>query len=227
MKKTLLTTSLLMALTSNASAQETTSLEDLLSLSGNEAHIIQKSDSISISGILNEVSTIIGDQIVQNRDVINAKDSRIAVATIVDVDTMDIVDRVGRALTEVMMHEMQVRGFRIVDFKVTDYINVRGDGDTIFSRDVTNLKESENINYVLAGTYTKHADGIVLHIRLIDMSDHVVISSAQANIPKRFLDKLKNNQSDVAVGVVDEKPFELKAKVEKAPSVNPNSVSLK
>ena len=226
MKKTLLSAAILL-FSATASAQETTTLEDLMSLSGDEAHIIQKSDSVSVSGLLNEISTIIGDQIVQNRDVINAKESRIAVATIVDVDTMDMVDRVGRALTEVMMHEMQVRGFRVVDFKVTEFINVRGDGDTIFSRDVADLKEAENINYVLAGTYTKHADGIVLNMRLIDMSDHVIVSSAQANIPKRFLEKLKDDQSDVDVGVVEEKPFELKVKVEKAPAVSPNSVSLK
>lgn len=227
MKKTLLSAAILMASAATVSAQETTTLEDLVSLSGSEPHIIQKSDSVSVSGLLNEISTIIGDQIVQNRDVINAKESRIAVATIVDVDTMDIVDRVGRAMTEVMMHEMQVRGFRVVDFKVTEFINVRGDGDTIFSRDVSGLKEQENINYVLAGTYTKHADGIVLNMRLIDMSDHVIVSSAQANIPKRFLEKLKDDQSDAEVGVVEEKPFELKVKVEKTPPVNPNSVSLK
>mgnify|MGYP004002678329 FL=1 len=218
---------LILSATASTSASETTTLEDLISLNMPETQIIHKSDSISVSGILNEGSTIIGDQIVQNRNIINAEDSRIAITSIVDVDTMGSIDKVGRALTEVMMHEMQVRGFRVVDFKVTDFISVRGNGDSIFSRDISKLNKEEDINYILAGTYTKHIDGIVLNMRLIDMSDHVVVSSAQATIPRRFMDKLTQDYSTADVGVIEAEVQEVVKPIHRAPDVETFSVQLK
>jgi TolB-like protein len=210
----------------NPSFSQETSLQDLITLSNGEPTIIEKSDSLSISGFLNEVSTIIGDQIAINRDTINSKESRLAVASIVDVETMNSVDKIGRSLTELLMHEMQVRGFRVVDYKVTNSINVRGDGDVIFSRDVEKLKAEESINYVLSGTYTKHSDGLVLNIRLIDMSDHVVVSSAQADIPLRYLRKLYDDHATVNVGEVIEKKVEVKININRVPSAQVNLVPL-
>ena len=210
----------------NPSFSQETSLQDLITLSTGEPTIIEKSDSLSISGFLNEVSTIIGDQIAINRDTINSKESRLAVASIVDVETMNSVDKIGRSLTELLMHEMQVRGFRVVDYKVTNSINVRGDGDVIFSRDVEKLKAEESINYVLSGTYTKHSDGLVLNIRLIDMSDHVVVSSAQADIPLRYLRKLYDDHATVNVGEVIEKKVEVKININRVPSAQVNLVPL-
>lgn len=196
---------LLMSTPVSANANDTIYLNDMMSLTGSSPVMsASKINLMSTSGVLNEVGTIIGDQIVLNKNQFDVNQMRLAVSTVVDVNDMSTVDKIGRALTEVLMHQMQVRGFNVVDFKVRNHIHVTANGDVVFTRDVTQLHEEENINFVLAGTYTTYNDGIVLNIRLVDMSDHTLISSAQADIPQHHVTALLGHQAKVNVGEVKE-----------------------
>jgi TolB-like protein len=89
-------------------------------------------------------------------------------------------DKVGLALEERLMHEMQSRGFRIVDYKITGTLKIRPTGDFVYSRNVSELKNEYNIHYFLAGVIESNADGYVIHARLVDATNNLLVSSAQA-----------------------------------------------
>ena len=127
----------------------------------------------SASNTLNQVSSFLATQLARNRDIKNVSDSRIAVASFVNMTSLDETDRLGMTLAENLMHEMYVRGFGVVDFKARDHVKVRSNGDFVFSRDVAELRRNHNIHYFLAGTVARNGDGVVINARLIQADSGV------------------------------------------------------
>jgi TolB-like protein len=172
------------------------------------------------SNTLNQVSSFLATQLARNRDIKNVSDSRIAVASFVNMTTLDETDRLGMTLAENLMHEMYVRGFGVVDFKARDHVKVRSNGDFVFSRDVAELRRNHNIHYFLAGTLARNGDGIVINARLIQADSGVIVSSGQAFLNNRDLNYIL---SDANRGAVE------KVVVERSvvPPLKPNTVFIR
>ncbi|NPA82036.1 MAG: hypothetical protein GXO31_05460 [Epsilonproteobacteria bacterium] len=139
------------------------------------------------AGYINQIVGTIADQLGQNKDFKNIKDTPIAVASIVNLENYKQTDKLGNVIEENLIHEMQVRGFKVVDYKTMPTIKVGAKGDYAFSRLLYELKKEQHINYVLAGTYTKYRGGIAINCRLIDLKTNVVVSSAQTYIPAQLV----------------------------------------
>jgi len=172
------------------------------------------------SNTLNQVSSFLATQLARNRDIKNVSDSRIAVASFVNMTTLDETDRLGMTLAENLMHEMYVRGFGVVDFKARDHVKVRSNGDFVFSRDVAELRRNHNIHYFLAGTLARNGDGIVINARLIQADSGIIVSSGQAFLNNRDLNYIL---SDANRGAVE------KVVVERSvvPPLKPNTVFIR
>lgn len=137
-------------------------------------------DNTNSTARFNQLAAFLADQLTHNRAIKNISDSRIAVASFVTLPTLTETDKVGLALEERFMHEMQSRGFRIVDYKITGSLKIRPTGDFVYSRSVGELRSEHNIHYFLAGVIESSSDGYVIHARLVDASNSLVVSSAQA-----------------------------------------------
>lgn len=75
----------------------------------------------------------------------------IAVTSFVDLQNMDTTNWLGNSVTEGFIHQLQQRGFQVVDFKTTGSIQVTHQGDFAFSRDWKDLAQQQEIQYVLTG----------------------------------------------------------------------------
>ncbi len=139
------------------------------------------------AGYINQIVGTIADQLAQNKDFKNIKDTPIAVTSIVNLENYKETDKVGNVIEENLIHEMQVRGFKVVDYKTMPTIKIGKHGDYAFSRLLYELRKEQHINYVLAGTYTKYSNGIAVNCRLIDLKNNVVVSTAQTFIPGQLL----------------------------------------
>ena len=91
------------------------------------------------SATLNQVTTFLANQLANNRDIKNVSDSRIAVASFVNINNLDETNKLGMELAENLMHEMHVRGFGVVDFKTREALKVKANGDFAFSRDLQRI----------------------------------------------------------------------------------------
>jgi len=140
---------------------------------------------LSTSGKLGLIASFLADQLAHNRDLKNVSESRIAVTSFVNLQTLKETNKIGMLLSENMIHDFQVRGFPVVDFKTLPFIQVTPTGDFIFSRRVNELRSEYNINYFLTGTYSNNSDGVVINARLLDARSALVVSTAQAFIPAR------------------------------------------
>jgi len=174
------------------------------------------------AGYINQIVGSIADQLAQNKDFKNIKDTPIAVASIVNLENYKQTDKLGNVIEENLIHEMQVRGFKVVDYKTMPTIKIGKNGDYAFSRLLYELKKEQHINYVLAGTYTKYRGGIAINCRLIDLRSNVVVSSAQTYIPGQLVSAVDyKNGFDIYPGGVT------KIKVVKViPKVTENTVKL-
>jgi TolB-like protein len=144
---------------------------------------LNKSDNAS--GNLNKLATFIAEQLTHNRDLVNLKESRVAVTSFVNLENLRETDKLGLSLSELLIHKLQLSGFKVVDFKTMGDIKVTPNGDYVFSRNPADLKNEYNIHYFLSGTLTKSQDGIVVNARLLDAKTSLVTSSAQAFISAR------------------------------------------
>lgn len=151
----------------------------------------------SSSGNLNKLATFLAEQITHNRDLINLKESRVAVTSFVGLENLRETNKIGLSLAELMMHKLQLSGFKVVDYKTMSSIVVSPSGDYVFSRNPSDLQNEFNIHYFLTGTLTKTLEGIVVNARLIDAKTSLVASSAQVFIPARDARKLTNEYADI------------------------------
>lgn len=102
----------------------------------------------------------------------------------------DDTDLLGNQLSESFMHEVHQFGLGVVDFKTTDYIRVTPAGDFVFSRDFTELKEEQPIEFVLGGTLVQHQGGTLVNARLVSVSTKQVLATAQGFIPQPVVNAL-------------------------------------
>jgi TolB-like protein len=132
------------------------------------------------AGRFNDVVRFLADQLTQNRDIKNLAETHFAVASIVALDDVSHTNKIGFLLQEHLLHELQTRGFKVVDFKLmSDQIQVTKDGDFAFSRDVKRLKKSYDVAQVVSGSYSFQAEGIVFNLRAIDTKTGVISTTAQ------------------------------------------------
>lgn len=171
----------------------------------------RKIEDGSASARLNQLASLLADQLTHNRDLKNVSDSRIAIATFANMPSLVESDKIGLAIEERMTHEMQTRGFRIVDYKMTGNLKVTERGDFVYSRHVADLRRDYNINYFLAGVIENSVDGFVIHARLVDAASNLVVSSAQAFLAARDASRLlRDFQLSDMPKIIIEKPLPAK-----------------
>jgi TolB-like protein len=134
---------------------------------------------------LNELSRFLMDQLVQNRNIKNVQDSRVAVTSFVLLDDLNKSNKFGVLLGEHMMHQLHVRGFKVIDFKSMGAIEIGSASDHVMTRDVSKLKTELNIHYALAGTVSTQGSGYVVNARLIDLTDQTIVATAQGLVSHR------------------------------------------
>ena len=145
----------------------------------------------SDAGTMNQLVNALSNQLTNNKNFPDVQKSAIAITSFVSLDDLKSTSRLSNLLSENLIHEMQVRGYKIIDFKTMDTIKINASGDFLFSRDVAKLRKKLNIDYALTGTFTKYRTGTVVNARIICLKTHVVLSSAQILIPSRVVKRIK------------------------------------
>jgi len=188
-----------------------------LSFAGNLVNSVSFNKNLNSAGLVNSIASILADQLGQNKNFGNVSDTPIAIASVVNLENFSDAGNFGNVISEALIHEMQTRGYKIVDFKTMSTIRVGEKGDFVFSRALEDLKKKQNINYVLTGTFTKYGDGVSINSRIIDLETNVVKSSAQAFAPIGLVNRIN--------GVVRKNVIVKYVKT--APTVNVNTITLK
>lgn len=144
------------------------------------------------AAVINQLVSGMSDQLTQNKNFGDIQASAIAITSFVCLEDFKATSRLSNILSESFIHEMQVRGYKVVDFKTMSNIKIDSQGDFLFSRDISKLQTSLNVNYALTGTYTEYDSGVVINARIIDLKTHIILSTAQILIPKRIVNRISS-----------------------------------
>lgn len=107
----------------------------------------------------------------------------IAVTSFVDLQSMDATNWLGNSVSEGFIHQLQRRGFKVVDFKTTGSIQVTHQGDFALSRDWKDLAQEQDIQYILTGTMLRQEGGVLVNARVVGMQTRIVVATAQGFLP--------------------------------------------
>jgi TolB-like protein len=151
-----------------------------------DTYVIQNrptDDAVYVATIINNTAKTLAEQLTINKDYSNIK-TPIGIASFVCLDNYNNAERFGNILSENLVHEMQVQGYRVIDFKTKDSIRVDANGDFVLSRNAKELSSVATINFVITGTITRYKGGVMINARMIQLGTNVVMSTAQAFVDR-------------------------------------------
>ncbi|PJG59993.1 FlgO family outer membrane protein [Aeromonas cavernicola] len=140
---------------------------------------------------LNWLVARMADQLMERKSLTTITEP-IAVASFVDLDTLQDTNWMGQQIEESFIYELNRRGEVVVDFKLTGSIKVTPQGDFVLSRNYKELSSRLPISRILVGTFSRNQQGILVNARIIDLRTKMVETSAQSLIPQQYLNG-KNN----------------------------------
>jgi TolB-like protein len=118
----------------------------------------------------------------------------IAIGTFTQIDSLALNDTpnhplrlLGLQLEEGLMTASLVQGLKVIEYKTRQKLTIKSDQDLMLSRDVSQLSQSQNIQYFLTGTLTEQESGVVVNARLIDTVNNQVVAAATDYVPLNTL----------------------------------------
>ncbi|MFA0440815.1 hypothetical protein BCU70_13505 [Vibrio sp. 10N.286.49.C2] len=142
------------------------------------------------------------DDLVESNTSVSVR-TPIAVASFVDLQSLESTNWLGNSVSEGFIHQLQRRGFKVVDYKTTGSIQVTSQGDFALSRDWKDLAQEQQIQFVLTGTMLRQEGGVLINARVVGMQSRVVVASAQGFLPAdrigRDLDTLNQMRTEDGV----------------------------
>jgi len=144
----------------------------------------------------------LADQLERNIDhkIVNAS---YLIGSFVDLNDMGKSSPMGRLIAENLMHELQVRSWKIFEPRLMQNFMINEGGEFVLSRDVKQLKSKFGVSGVVAGTYVVSGDAIVVNARVVHVETGMVISSGQIQIPSNwFADALLTVSSNRPMKII-------------------------
>jgi TolB-like protein len=150
--------------------------------------------SITPEGNLNSRVIFLADQLVRN---INnkLKYEPVVVTTFVNLDNMKETSSLGRLIAENLIHELQVRGWKVFDIRLARDIVVKPQGEFSITRDIKNIRNYYRVNSVITGTYAITSNSVIVNARIIDVKSGVVVSTGQIVLPIEDVSSLLSDRS--------------------------------
>lgn len=149
---------------------------------------------------------LLADQLERNVDLKQTNASYL-VGSFVDLNNMGSSSPLGRLIAENLIHELQVRYWRIFEPRLMKNFLINEGGEFVLSRDVKQLRDKFNVTGVVAGTYVMSGDYTVVNARVVNIDNGMVMSTAQVQIPSNwFANGLMTENSDRPMKIVGATP---------------------
>jgi TolB-like protein len=145
--------------------------------------------SDTAAGNLNAMIIFLADQLERNIDSKHFSQPAV-VSTFVSLDDLRSTSTFGRLISENLTHELQVRKWKVVDIRLSKDIMINKSGEFSLSRDVKNLKGTQNIRAVITGTYSFAQEYVIVNAKVLNVESGVILSTAQMAMPIDQIDSI-------------------------------------
>lgn len=159
-------------------------------------------------GRFNAQIIFLADQIERNVDRKSLENTFI-VTSFVSLENLAETTPFGRLLAENVIHELQVRKWKVYEVRLAKDITVNENGEFSLSRDIQKIKEMYKIGGVVTGTYSVAGNHVIVNARVMDIGTGLVMSSAQIHHPRNYyVDGLLFREDKLApMKIVGDTPF--------------------
>lgn len=148
-------------------------------------------------GRFNARMIFLADQIERNADRKSLENTFI-VTSFTNLNRLSETTPFGRLLAENIIHELQVRKWKVFEVRLTKDVIINETGEFTLSRDIRKLKEMYKVGGIVTGTYSVANGHVLVNARMIDMNTGLVASSAQVHMPADwFTETLLFNQDNL------------------------------
>jgi TolB-like protein len=89
----------------------------------------------------------------------------------------------SQQIQESLLTQFTQLGYHAVEHRLENQLTLLENADSMLSRKLDNLRERQNIDFVIAGTLTQQQHAYIVNARLIDMQSSRVVSAATTEIP--------------------------------------------
>lgn len=156
----------------------------------------------SAPGKFSSKMIFLADQLERNIDFKQVNASYL-IGSFVDLNDMSKSSPMGRLIAENLMHELQVRAWRIYEPRLMQNFMINEGGEFVLSRDVKQLKSKYGVTGVVAGTYVMSGDYTVVNARVVNVENGIVLSTGQIQIPSNwFADSLMSVSTNRPMKIV-------------------------
>ncbi len=149
----------------------------------------------NVSKHLKDIAHHIAKQLDKSKNSDYIKTRTLAILSIVDIEDYKRTSDLGKRISENLIYEMQISGYKVLDYKATNSITIDDKGEYLFSRAIKDLKKQRKVTYALSGTYTRYRDSLSINCRIIDITTSIVVATANLSIPKNILRKIDKKKS--------------------------------
>lgn len=111
------------------------------------------------------------------------KGGKVAIATPVDVKSLESTDWLGRELAEAFVGSLHNKGFQVLEYKLKGWLEITQDGDYIYSRNWQKLATSAKVTRILSGTMSRNEQGVMVYARLVNLKNLMVEGTGEIFIP--------------------------------------------
>jgi TolB-like protein len=166
-------------------------------------------------GRFNAEVIFLADQIERNADR-KSLDNTFVVTSITNLNNLSETTSFGRLLSENLIHELQVRKWKVFEVRLTKDIIVNNTGEFSLSRDIQKIRDLYKIGGIVAGTYSIAEGNIIINVRVVDINSGIIASSGQIRMPVDwFTESLltANEERQKVMKIVGDSPSRGKGKV--------------
>ena len=110
----------------------------------------------------------------------------------------DSLNELSHQLSESIYAHLKERNLSLVEFRAQSYISVAEEGATLLSRDVDELEQHPEIDWVLVGTLSRKDAGTMVNLRIVDRRNQEVLAAANRYVPKHLY--WPNKQTELVNG---------------------------
>lgn len=151
----------------------------------------------STVGRFNSQIIFMADQIERNVDRKSLENTFI-ITSFSNLNKLSETTPFGRLVAENLIHELQVRKWKIFEVRLTKDVIINETGEFSLSRDIKKIKDMYKVGGIVTGTYSVANDHIIVNSRVIDINSGLVASSAQSHMPVNwFTDALLFNADNL------------------------------
>jgi|GEM_PF-1479843 len=134
------------------------------------------------AGRFNAEIIFLADQIERNADR-KSLNNTFVVTSITNLNNLSETTSFGRLFSENLIHELQVRKWKVFEVRLTKDIIINNTGEFSLSRDIQKIRDVYKIGGIVAGTYSIAENNIIVNARVVDINTGIIASTGQIHMP--------------------------------------------